>query len=653
MSERPVVARVLPESRLPQLDRTFDYRVPPGMTVAPGVRVKIPLGRGGKTTTGFVRDLVEHSDFAGHLADVEAVVSDAIVVPSHLFDLASQVAARQAGSTADVLRLAVPARAVRVEKEWLAREERQRSLPQPPEASDFFGVEQWSTLHQPSTRHWWQLPYGVCDAPAGLPTPIAHREIAQFAAHVLAGGKSVIISAPDWRDTSHLTVWLEKLVGQEFLARFDSDLPSAERYQHYLRCLEPDPVVAVGARHAIYAPVKNVGAIVVLNDADSAHREPLSPYPHTRDVALLRAEQSQSAVVLAGYSPSIAVHRLRFIGFLTDLIPAVPTRPRVIPTALTGPPHHDGVPARLPSLAYQAIKRALADGPVLIQVFRAGFAPGVACDSCGTRSRCGSCQGPLRFADSSSVLRCGWCGQLAGTWRCLECGTTKVRPIGHAVGRTVTELGKAFPGVQVIQADGEHPRLTLSNTPALVVATRGAEPVATGGYTAALLLDGESIVQRTSLEALTDAIYHWEGALSLLRSDSIAYLTDLTGFVAQAMASGALDNLLTRELTDRQALRLPPAVRLAVVEGDATTVDDTLGALVAAVGSVETIGPLKTAGGQTRVLVKAPYALAPHVATELRAAVISHASARRRGSLKLRVSMEGSFALDQLSAEAQ
>ena len=228
-----------------------------------------------------------------------------------------------------------------------------------------------------------------------------------------------------------------------------------------------------------------------------------------------------------------------------------------------------------------------------------------------------------------------------------------MRPIGHAVGRTVTELGKAFPGVQVIQADGEHPRLTVSNTPALVVATRGAEPVAAGGYTAALLLDGESIVQRASLEALTDAICNWESALCLLRKDAVAYLTDLTGFVAQAMASGALDALLTRELTDRQALRLPPAVRLAVLEGDATTVDGTLGALLAAVGPLETIGPVKQAGGQTRVLVKTPYVLAPHVATELRAAVISHASARRKGSMKLRVSMDGSFALDQLSAEAQ
>ncbi len=142
----------------------------------------------------------------------------------------------------------------------------------------------------------------------------------------------------------------------------------AVRYQAYLRCLEPSPVIVLGSRHAVYAPAHNLGLILVIDDADSAHREPLAPYPHTRDVALVRNSVEGIAVCFASVTPSLAVSRWIDMGYVEEVFLGDVSRPRVIPTSLAL--HHDSLasPARLPSTVYQAVKKALS-GPVLVPSF--------------------------------------------------------------------------------------------------------------------------------------------------------------------------------------------------------------------------------------------------------------------------------------------
>ena len=122
MSEHPRIARVRPDSRVPQLDREFDYRIPPGMTVEPGIRVRVPMGRGSRVSSGIVTAVVDHSDYSGKLGDIEEVISDVVVVPREMAQLLEEVAVRHAGGVSDVLRLALPSRSVRVENTWRTRE---------------------------------------------------------------------------------------------------------------------------------------------------------------------------------------------------------------------------------------------------------------------------------------------------------------------------------------------------------------------------------------------------------------------------------------------------------------------------------------------------------------------------------------------------
>lgn len=654
MSEHPV-ARVLPESRLPQLDRLFDYAIPDGMEVAPGVRVRVPMGRGGRLQAGFVVEVLDASSYQGTLNAIDTVVSPVAVVPPELYRLAQAVATRQAGGVADILRLAVAPRAVRVEKAWLGRSPAVASDPAPLERPPDYDPEQWSALWAAGKKHWWQLPYGIHGAAEGS-VPQGHRDVAQLAASALANGASVVLCVPDWRDHLFVDLALRELVNEDALAPFVATETPTERYRSYLRTLESRPCIAYGARHAIYAPVSHLGLVVVLSDGDDLHREPLAPYPHSRDVALLRGEHSGAAVVFASHVPSLPVLRLIQMGYLGTLRPRQHTRPRVIPTALGRLSEDTHTPARLPTTAYRAVVEALAAGPVLVQVFHAGYSPGLSCRSCGERARCVACGGPLKTAHQSGPVSCGWCGHLAPLWSCSECGGSEHRPSGHGLGRTTQELGKAFPGVAVIRSDGESRTARVSSKPALVVATRGAEPVADGGYRLALLLDGDAMLQRASLSALEDTLQGWEWAMSLLAPGAIAYLTDLEGKVAQSVASGGVEMLLERELHQRQGLRMPPAIRLASLSGPRADVEALVSGLTGpaspyAAGQVDVLGPIRH-DSHTTYLLRMSYRVAPDIASELRAAVVASASRGPRQAARLKVVLDDSGTLDAFADES-
>ena len=646
MAEHPV-ARVLPDSRLPQLDRLFDYAIPQGMDVHPGVRVKVPMGKGGRLVTGFVVEVAQTSEFSGQLAQIDTLVSPVPVLTDDIRDLAYTVAKRGAGGASDVLRLAIPPRAVRVEKQWLDRDDTPREPVIAPERPEGYSAEGWGALVEPGGKHWLQKRYGVTLAGAKA-CPQGHDDLARLAVSVLSQGRSVIICVPDWRDVDLLERSLQELVDSDHLARFDPEHTPSERYRQFLRTLENRPVIAYGSRHVLYAPVHELGAVIVDTDSDSSHREPLAPYPHSRDIALLRGEGAQTSVIFASHLPSLEVTRLLEMDYLQAVRPGRDERPRVIPTALGRTDQGSRAPARLPSVAFQAVKTALQHGPVLVQVFHAGYSSGLVCVECRERARCGECGGPLRFARRGAPASCAWCGHLAGAWSCPHCQHRELTPVGQGIGRTIQELGKAFPGVAVIQSDGAHRLLEVADKPALVVATRGAEPLVPGGYRAALLLDGEAMLQRPALDTQVDTLMAWEHALSLLARDAVAYLTDVDGPVAQAVASDAMEKLLAAELAERATLRMPPAVRVASLRGPQRLVEE-LTDTVAQQPEVDALGPVSVEG-EARALIRMPYRAAGAIATELRAAVVRHASEAPRRQSRLKVVMDDVATLDELAS---
>lgn len=660
MSRTPAaqVARVLVDSPLPQLDRLFDYRIPEPLrpSCVPGVRVRVPLRSAGRIVDGFVIELGEPGDFVGPVSEIDSVVSTVRVLTADVWSLARRLSDRAAGSAGDILRLAVPRRQVRVEKAWLARDRSGESVvvvgnPLPIEGYGRGIVE--AALSSGERVALEAIPVvrqlqGAFHA-AEAPDERADREragqggserwvgswavtMAAAAAATLARGKSSILVVPDFRDQDQLEAALRAVLPHDVIVRVDARQSNPDRYRAFLRCLDDRPVVILGNRSAVYAPAFALGLIAMWDDGDPLYGEPLSPYVHSRDAALIRQEQQGCALILLSHTRSTEVERLIDIGWLRHIPQERRLLPKVVPTFQQSSGDRLAAGARIPSSAWKVARAALERGPVLVQVARPGYAPRLACVACDHTARCLRCEGPLAQRDARSVPACQWCGALAVDWRCSNCEATTMRFVGIGANRTADELGRAFPGVRVIVADGERPILTVEAEPALVIATRGAEPVAHGGYRAVLLLDGERMVTRESLRVGEDCLRWWSNAVALAAPGAQSILVGVGGALATALVTWRQSDYARAELADRQRLRFPPAVRIATITGAPSAVASAVESVAAetSIPPSDILGPVSLDAGTVRMIVRFDYARGSEVSAALRAAVIAAATHRRR-----------------------
>ena len=157
-------------------------------------------------------------------------------------------------------------------------------------------------------------------------------------------------------------------------------------------------------------------------------------------------------------------------------------------------------------------------------------------------------------------------------------GVRRVPAAGQVVGarRTAEELGRAFPKVPVRTSGRDSVLASVGAAPALVIATPGAEPVAEGGYAAALLLDGWALLGRPDLRAGEEALRRWALAAALVRpageGGTVVVLAEPTLRPVQALVRWDPAGHALRELAERAELRFPPVSRMASVAGSAEAV---------------------------------------------------------------------------------
>jgi primosomal protein N' (replication factor Y) len=639
----PTVARVLIDSPLPQLDRLFDYSIPAAMAAEalPGVRVRVPLRSMGRIADGYIVAVAGPGDFAGRLSELDSVVSVARVLAPEVWTLSRRLADRAAGSASDIVRLAVPKRQVRVEKAWLLESGAAASAPVVPVSVAGFDTDRIDLALATGARLAVDaVPrvvevHGSVDASSeglgqGAGKWVGHwaTTMAASASRALASGGSAILAVPDYRDQEQLVAALRAVLPADRIVHLDARQSNPDRYRAMLACLGGTPLAIVGNRSVLYAPATALALIAVWDEGDPLHNEPLSPYVHARDIALVRQELQGCALFFLSHSRSTEVERLVEVGWLDELAAERPVAPKVLPTAQQQSQDRLAAQARIPSSAWREARKALEYGPVLVQVARPGYAPRLACASCGVTARCQRCEGPLRLKTARSTPSCSWCGKLATEWSCSNCAGSDFRLVGQGTGRTAEDLGRAFPGVRIIIADGDRPILFVDAEPALVIATRGAEPIAAGGYRAVLLLDGERMIARESLRVGEDCLRWWSNAIALAAPGATTVLVGVGSALASALATWQRSDYVRSELADRRTLRFPPAVRVATVTGTPETVQGAVDA-IRAIDHVDVLGPVETAEGGVRAIVRFDYGEGAAVASGLRAELIRAATSRR------------------------
>ena len=421
------MAKVAVDIPLAHLDRPFDYLVPERMAadVVPGCRVRVRFS--GKLVDGYVLERIAQSEHQGRLSYLDRVVSAEPVLTPELAGLARAVADRYAGTLADVLRLAVPPRHAATE-----------AKPSPPAAGP---------PDRPAPGSWSRYPAGeaflagVADGRAiraawsALPGPEWPDEIAVAAATAAAAGRGTVIVVPDVKDLARVDAALTARLGPDQHVCLTADLGPSERYRRWLAVLRGSVRISAGTRAAMFAPVHDLGLVVLWDDGDDLHAERRAPYPHAREVLALRAHRQGAAALIGGFSRTTEVTQLVTSGWARTLAGdrgvLRATAPRIRTTAEEDELARDAaaLSSRLPSLALRTARAALAHGPVLVQVPRRGYLAAIACGRCRTQARCTVCSGQLEIASARQIPHCRWCGAVAANW---SCQTVRLHPgAGH------------------------------------------------------------------------------------------------------------------------------------------------------------------------------------------------------------------------------
>ncbi|TKJ33797.1 primosome assembly protein PriA [Blastococcus sp. CCUG 61487] len=616
---------------LAHLDRPFDYAVPEKFAdiVQAGCRVRVRFH--GRLVDGVIWELGESTDFAGSLQPLSHVPSGEPVLTPQVARLVRTVADRYAGTAGDVLRLAIPPRRANAEKRESPTPD---ALPEPPDPAGFARYTAGPALLEaladgrPARAVWTALPGE--DWPARL---------VELCRATLSGRRGSLVVLPDGKDLDRLAAAAAELLPAHSFTVLRADDSPEKRYRSFLAASRGAAQVVLGTRAAMFAPVRDLGLVVVWDDGDDLHADERAPYPHARDVLIQRAWLDNCAAVVAATARTAEAALLVESGWANELVAdravlrAAAPRVQALGDDFDLARDPAARSARLPSVAHEAARKALAaDAPVLVQVPRRGYVPSLACDRCRAPARCAHCAGPLGIAPrpgpgGARIPACRWCARPAATFDCPHCHGTKLRAAVIGAARTAEELARAFPGAPVRTSGSTSGVLaTVPGGAAVVVATPGAEPVAEGGYGAALLLDSWALLGRADLRAGEESLRRWMNAAALVRPASAGGTVVVTADgghpVVQALVRWDPAGLAARELADRRELGFPPVSRMASLTGSPAALAEFLETLRLP-DDADLLGPVPERprpgqeGERERYLVRVPRASGAALAAAL------------------------------------
>ena len=239
------------------------------------------------------------------------------------------------------------------------------------------------------------------------------------------------------------------------VAVLHSALSDTERLAAWRQCVSGEARIVLGTRSAVFAPVADLGMVIVDEEHDASFKQHESGFRYSaRDLAILRAQRAGAPVVLGSATPSLETLQNVECGKFQRLSLPRRTGQALPPRAAVIDLREHAARQGISTPAVQAIQRHLADdGQVLVFINRRGYSPTLACTACGWIAPCRDCDARLTVHLGASRLRCHHCGADAPLpANCPQCGYA-VKHVGQGTERVEETLAKLFPGVALARLD--------------------------------------------------------------------------------------------------------------------------------------------------------------------------------------------------------
>jgi primosomal protein N' (replication factor Y) (superfamily II helicase) len=569
--------------------REFTYEVPEEAGV--GTIVRIPFGRA--RARGIVAALADGPPAGVEARAVEAVIGD---VPAPLVELALWLAAYYGSTPARALALVAPE----------APKRRKEQAP-PAERQALAGEDEPRELSPPQSAAVARIVDGM-DAGGGNfllygATGSGKTEVyLQACAAALERGLGAIILVPEIALAPQTVGRVRARFGDR-VAILHSGLTDAERRDERERIARGDARIVVGARSAVFAPIRGLGLIVVDEEHDPSYKQDSDPRYDARTVAAKRAALEGAVAVFGSATPRPeswrTLERLELGGRIGARLPSV----RVVDLR-----REAGYPLSAPLL--EAL-RGVADrrGRAILLLNRRGVAPALHCRACGTTIRCPNCDVSL-VLHGEGQLRCHHCGfERPASATCDACGSPDLARLGAGTQKLERELAREVPELELIRLDAD----AVSKPEELAASLRrfaesegvvllGTQMVAKGHHFAGVEL--AAVVDADTGLAMPDFRAE-ERTFQLITQLAGRSGRDAPGRVivqtyqpeSRAVAAAARHDVarfLAEELERREALGYPPfthVVRIVVAGPEREQVEQALEELKAGLSAADLLGP--------------------------------------------------------------
>jgi primosomal protein N' (replication factor Y) len=276
-------------------------------------------------------------------------------------------------------------------------------------------------------------------------------------AEARARGQGALMLVPEIALTPQLVARFRARFGDD-IAVLHSELSERARNDAWRSLRRGRMNLAIGARSALFAPVRELGVIVVDEEHDGSFKQEEGFRYQARDMALLRAHRARALCVLGSATPSLESHELVRRGKLALLaLPERATPQALPPVEIVDLARHRSGPSgqRLISAPlHRAIEHCLANREqAILFLNRRGFAPSVRCDACGELLECPSCSVSLTAHRGARVLRCHYCDFTTPYGACPKCGSPHLMELGLGTEQLEQTLAAIFPDARVARLD--------------------------------------------------------------------------------------------------------------------------------------------------------------------------------------------------------
>ena len=278
-------------------------------------------------------------------------------------------------------------------------------------------------------------------------------------AECLSRGESSIFLVPEISLTPQMLSQLRARFGKN-CAILHSGLSAGERFDEWWRLRTGEAKIAIGARSAIFAPLENLGVIIIDEEHDSSYFSESAPRYNTFEVALLRAKMNGCKLVLGSATPSVETYKRAKEGeFSLIRLPNRINR-RPLPEIVIADMRREvrrGNSSPFSGALKEEIEKCLsADKQAILFLNRRGYSQTVICKECGYVAKCEACDVSLTYHRDENCLKCHYCGTKYNMLSaCPDCGGFKLAYAGTGTQRVTAELQKLYPNARILRMDND------------------------------------------------------------------------------------------------------------------------------------------------------------------------------------------------------